>query len=226
MRRFFLLLLLTASPTVAQVPAVHGRVLDAESGLPIRAAVVRLVSGAAAAISDSSGRFQIPLRAPDSLAVSRLGYVPLRFAVAGNDSLALQMSPASVGIEGVTAAGLQLDRIRGGNVCHFPVVYGERIFFTDPLSMLEDYFGYRRIPCGGRAGRGAYCSAIRGTVEPIALLVDGIPQPNGLTDLSTLAPGELSYATRLNGGRTISAITSTYADGLARARATPAIPPP
>ena len=103
------LLAVIALPARAQTPSpagITGVVVDAKTKLPIPSANVFILGTLTGAISDSIGRFNLPLRprSADTLIVKRLGYHDARLATTElRDPLSISLSPEGTQLEGVVA---------------------------------------------------------------------------------------------------------------------------
>ncbi len=98
-----------AGPVWGQGPVV-GRVVDGETGLPVPSASVVAVNGAGAdgarALSDAAGRFVLDAGAATALRVTRLGYAPVRYALADPDAFAeIRIRPRPFELDALVATG-------------------------------------------------------------------------------------------------------------------------
>lgn len=75
----FVLLALAVAPALAQNGTLTGTITDAETGANVAGAVIEVVGGGGAVLSNESGQFRLSLEAGTySISVSNLGYRPIR----------------------------------------------------------------------------------------------------------------------------------------------------
>jgi hypothetical protein len=72
--RFFVLLYVSISAVYGQTGILSGSVLDAETGLPLPSASVRIIGTSKGTITNTEGQFRLTSSGPCRLAVSYLGY--------------------------------------------------------------------------------------------------------------------------------------------------------
>lgn len=209
---------------------VAGRVVDGQSGEPVRGASIGW-GRRVLAFTDSAGGFAIQAgRAGDTLVVYRIGYDTLR---AGDPPagmpLELRLQPDTIVLQGLRVMG----RMSSAGGSFRDGMIGEEFDGAlrgggNTLILVENVFGYRRVPCpappeGSAAPR--YCSLIRGEAEPITLYLDGVRFPGGL-DLLADFPLHLIYQIEgFDAGRVVVVYTNGYAETAAR-EAMGSRPPP
>ncbi|HEY7771237.1 MAG TPA: hypothetical protein VIB55_23905 [Longimicrobium sp.] len=209
-----------------------GRVVDGQSGDPVRGASVGW-GQRVLAFTDSTGGFAIPAgRTGDTLVVYRIGYDTLRTGGwTGGTSLELRLNPDTIVLQGLRVMSRGITgpgRLVGGDMTgdHFRA-YGQK-GGGSTLTVVENAFGYRRVPCPAPPDESTapqYCSMIRGEAEAITLYLDGVRFPGGL-DLLADFPLHLVYQIEgFDGGRVVVVYTNAFAETAAR-NATGASPPP
>ncbi|HEY0035443.1 MAG TPA: hypothetical protein VGB66_02085 [Longimicrobium sp.] len=220
------------SAQLLRAGAVAGRVVDGQSGDPVRGASIGW-GRRVLAFTDSAGGFAIPAgRTGDTLVVYRIGYDTLRTgAWTGGAPLELRLNPDTIVLQGLRVMSRRITgpgRLVGDDMIgdHFRA-YGLR-GGGNTLTVVENAFGYRRVPCPVPPEESTppqYCSMIRGEAEAITLYLDGVRFPGGL-DLLADFPLHLVYHIEgFDAGRVVVVYTNGFAETAAR-NAMAARPPP
>lgn len=224
-RRFTVLLVPVAAMVACTSPAagqqrVTGVVTDSASGAGIVGALVRL--GSVEEESDTAGAFTIAARlAADTLVIHRIGYSDARLPVAalsGPVRVRLRPDPRMLqALRVVTRPGVC-------SHCGRDPMLGDVARYVFPgstlLDLLEDRFGYRRVPCErppGDGQAGVYCSLVRGRAQPISLYVDGVRAAGGLDDVQLYSIPSIYAVAVSRDRRAVSLITNRQAEAAARA---------
>lgn len=164
-----------------------GKVLDAETELPLQGAVVRLLAARKTALTDINGRFDLPYPAawPDTLEVRLLGYQITKKAINSRstieEGLILRIKPEAIRLDGVTISATREERPASENPVSVGRVDGttiERINPAHPSRIAN------RIPgvwINATEGEG-HMTAIR---QPLSLLPQFLFLENGIPTRST-----------------------------------------
>lgn len=101
---FFLFLLFAVNTVNAQSPSVTGKVTDAETGLPVAGASVKVKGGKKGMITDASGTFKINAPASAKLIISYVGYEDIEVAVSSTLT-DIQLKQSNGGLGDVIVVG-------------------------------------------------------------------------------------------------------------------------
>ena len=196
-----------AAPTPARAQRVllRGQVMDAESGQPVRSAIIEVRPFRQSAVTDEQGRFAVrATRGPNSVAADAMGYESAVAAVSlsgDTTDVTIELKRDPVRLQGVVATVSRLERRRRA------YGYASRALNTDQIAvssapdawtLVREEMGVTMGPCGGRGGGrfgGAAfmvpCVYVRGSAEPLRVYVDETRMPDA-TALALYTPSELA----------------------------------
>jgi outer membrane cobalamin receptor len=177
--------LLLASPSAAQVA---GRVVDAETGLPVVGAAVQ--AGPSGAATDAEGRFRLDL-APGVyvLRVRALGYAPLADSLRLGADVQIALRPVALRADEVVVTAARRAQRAADVPVSIAVLRRDEIESTAPLTLAD---ALRHVPgvqvAGGQVGVRGSSGFSYNTGSRVLFLLDGVPL---LTPESDGAPLDL-----------------------------------
>lgn len=190
----------------AQRVLLRGQVVDAESGQPIRSAVVEVRPRHQTVVTDEQGRFALRVeRGDNALIADALGYASTVAALTlegDTTDLAVRLARDPVRLPGITATLNRFESRRRAYGYASRTLSADDIAHssaTDAWTLLRTRMGVSVVSCGRGTGRfgptaGAMaCVHVRGTNLPLRVYVDEMR----LFDASALAiysPAELAGA--------------------------------
>src|SRR4051812_2787994 len=196
----------TTRPALIPAGAVHGRVIDKESGQPVTAAQVTVIGTSLGALTNNDGQFTINGVTAGQVTVraARIGYQPQNQVVVVSDNgqttanFSLDRAVARLEEVVTTATGEQSRREMGNVVA---TVKADSVVQTQPITNVTQLLQARTAGVQVIQGQGVTGSSasirIRGTSslsssnEPL-IVVDGIRYDNGNE------PGNTSAGVRIN----------------------------
>ena len=193
---FFGLLLLNASPVLAQEKSISGTVLDTEDNTPLRDVTVTVKGTTAATKTNQAGFYSISAKPGQVLVFSFIGYSRIEQTVGSSNliNVKLTQSDKDLGEVVVTAYGIKRDRASLG---YSPVeIKGEEIAQTKRDNFINSLAG--RVPgatvtsTSGAPGASAQiilrgAVSIDGDNQPL-FVVDGVPYDNQTLNQEALVP--------------------------------------
>jgi TonB-linked SusC/RagA family outer membrane protein len=227
-----LLVLLAASPLGAQERNITGRVVSAETQVPLASVQVIVKGTSVGALTDAAGNYRLTVPAgAEILSFRSIGFRPAEAAISGT-VVNIALSPDAVVIEGLVVTALGITRearslgVAVQNVAGAELIQARETNIVNALSGRVSGVQITNAgPLGGSARiviRGA--GSLAGNNQPL-FVIDGLPvdnssdrvTPNGARDygntISDLNPEDIESITVLKGPNAAALYGSRAANG-------------
>jgi len=208
--------------TAAKVE-IHGRVVDALTGMPVHGAMVSLKFHDWGVLADERGRFVLKAdRSRAYVVVSEsLGYEQLEIEILQEepDDLELKLESSPIQLEGIR---VMADRFRSRRraVATSVRAFDRRDLLSsstrDVAEYLQSRVGRPIRECPVRSGFGSMCTFRRGRMMPVQVYIDEMPTFGGLIELESYRPQELFLIEVYGGGSQIRIYTTRFMDQIVR----------
>ena len=224
--------LLLAAPVAAQQRSeVKGRVLDRNTGKPVAGAVVSVEREGRSAVADEQGAFSLGRLRPGSLELSvrALGYETgthsLRAEGGEVADVTLAMTPNPVLLEGLRVMSDRFQDRRTAYPRAVQVLDNRELALSthnDMSQLLRARLGLRPTTCAsGISGGTESCILSRGRPAPMAVYVDEVRSPGGMSLLELYRPDEVEMVEVYANGREVRIYTASFMEWAARSRFLP-----
>jgi len=205
---------------------VSGTITNAETGLPVANASVRLKGKKTGTATNSNGEFSLQLdNLSGTLVFSSVGYEEQEFKIEGKKMLTITLKPATQKLDDVVVVGYgsqkktdltgSVSSLRGDKLKEYPVVSVEQ-------AMQGRMAGVQVQQTSGQPGAGISIrirgvSSIAGGNEPL-YVIDGLPQFNddvrGANGLATINPSDIEAIEVLKDASSTAIYGSRGANGV------------
>lgn len=187
------------SAAVAQSTAkvtLRGTVVDADSRAPIFGAFVGPVGGRTGVLTDSLGRFALPLDRASTypIQISQLGYHPLQAtlpAEAEHRAFTVGLKPDPIELKGLVAIVDQLATQRSGPLGAATILRQEDLLrsgFGSAYGLTRQVLPFARL-CSHDAD--SLCVSGQGQSRPVAVCIDGRRVSSGSPEMQAIDPHSL-----------------------------------